>query len=159
MMTDRIAKPRPKGPSRSGKPHAARALGDSTIAPRIRFSATLLRPRQEATTAHAVTWTFLTLPSPTSAKLPSRGMMSVEGTFNGLAFQATLQPDGHGGHWLKVDQELRQAAGAHPGDRITLEISPVAQEPEPSVPDDLRQALASAHPKARAVWSDITPVA
>jgi hypothetical protein len=54
-------------------------------------------------TAKAVAWTFLTLPMEASVKLPSRGMASVEGTFNGLAFRATLQPDGHGGHWLKVD--------------------------------------------------------
>ncbi len=86
-------------------------------------------------------------------------MTSVEGTFNGLAVQATLEPDGQGGHWLKVDQTLREAAGAEVGDVISLEIAPVAQEPEPSVPAGLRQALAAADLKARAVWSDITPVA
>src|SRR5579864_4736360 len=83
----------------------------------------------------------------------------VEGTFNGLAFRATLQPDGQGGHWLKVDRKLREAAGAEAGDVVSLEIAPVAEEPEPRVPADLRKALAAAYPKARAVWSDITPVA
>jgi hypothetical protein len=38
------------------------------------------------------------LPKEASAKLPSRSMTSVEGMFNGLAFQATLEPDGQGGH-------------------------------------------------------------
>ena len=47
----------------------------------------------------------------------------------------------------------------HGGDDVSLEIAPVAEEPEPKVPADLRKALAAAHPKARAVWSDITPVA
>jgi hypothetical protein len=88
-------------------------------------------------------------------------MVSVEGTLNGYPFQATLEPDGQGGHWLKVDRKLREEAGAHAGDVVTLEIAPVAphQEPEPKVPADLRKALAAAPPKAREVWSDITPAA
>ena len=76
-----------------------------------------------------------------------------------MAFQATLEPDGQGGHWLKVDRKLREAAGAEAGDVVTLEIAPMAEEPEPRVPADLRKALAAAHPKARRVWSDITPIA
>jgi hypothetical protein len=86
-------------------------------------------------------------------------MTSVEGAFNGVTFAATLQPDGQGGHWLKVDRKLREAAGAVAGDVVRLEIAPAAEEPEPNVPADLRKALAAARPKARAVWSDITPVA
>ena len=154
-MTERMAKPRVTGVSRASKPRTARAPGDSTTASKIRFSATLFRPVATGKAA----WTFLILPKEASAKFPSRGMTSVEGTFNGLAFRATLEPDGNGGHWLKVDRKLREAAGAEAGDVVSLEITPVAEEPEPRVPADLRKALAAAHPKARAVWSDITPVA
>ncbi len=89
---------------------------------------------------------FLVLPKAASAKLPSRSMVSVHGTFHGLAFQATLEPDGQGGHWLKVDRALREAAGAEAGDVVTLEIAPVAEEREPRVPSDLRKALAAAPP-------------
>ena len=121
---------------------------------KIRFRATLLRPA----TAKAGSWTFLTLPKTASAKLPSRGMSSVEGTFNGRPFQATLEPDGQGSHWLKVDRKLREAADAAEGDVVTLEIAPAREEPEPKVPPDLRKALAAA-PEARALWSDITPIA
>src|SRR5206468_7627381 len=71
-------------------------------------------------------------------------MTSVEGTFNGLAFQATLEPDGQGGHWLKVDRKMREEAGAEAGEVVTLEIAPVAEEPEPRVPADLRKALTAA---------------
>jgi hypothetical protein len=156
MMTETMAKARPRGTSRASKPRTARALGDSTTAPTIHFSATLFRP---VTTAKPVAWTFLILPKEASLKLPSRGMTSVEGTFNGLAFRATLEPDGEGGHWLKVNPKLRKAAGAEPGDVVSLEIAPVAEEPEPRVPADLRTALAAADLKARAAWSDITPVA
>ena len=133
-----------------------RERGGSKTAAKIRFRATLFRP---TATAKAVSWTFLTLPKEASAKLPSRGQTTVEGALNGWPFRATLEPDGQGGHWLKVDRKMRGAAGAEAGDLITLEIAPVAEEPEPTVPTDLRKALAAAPTKARAVWSDITPVA
>lgn len=131
-------------------------------ASKIRFSATLLSPRVPAvagrTTAKAASWTFLTLPKEASAQLPSRGQTTVEGVLNGRHLKATLEPDGQGGHWLKVDRKLREAAGAAAGDVVTLEIEPVAEEPEPSVPADLRKALAAV-PKAREAWSGITPAA
>ena len=119
---------------------------------KIRFRATL-RP-----TSKSGSWTILTLPKNASAKLPSRGMTSVEGTINGFLFQTTLEPDGKGSHWLRVNRKMSEAAGANAGDVVTLEIAPVREEPEPKVPTDLRKALAVT-PKARAVWSDITPVA
>lgn len=137
--------------------------GESKTASTIRFSATLLRPKASAKPVsrhgESSTWTFLTLPQEASAKLPSRGQVTVEGTLNGAAFRATLEPDGQGGHWLKVDRKMRAAAGAEAGDVVTLEIAPVAEEPEPKVPADLRKALAAAPTKAREVWSDITPAA
>ena len=125
-------------------------------ASKIGFTAKLFRPKA---TAQAVSWTFLTLPKAASAKLPSRGMTSVKGTLNGFPFRATLEPDGQGGHWLKVDRKTRETACAEAGDLVTLEIAPLAVEPEPGVPDDLRKALAAARPKASETWSDITPLA
>ena len=123
---------------------------------KIRFTAKLFRPK---VTARAVAWTFLTLPEDASAKLPSRGMTSVEGTFNGFPFRATLEPDGKGGHWLQVDPNVRDTAQVEVGDLISLEISPVAVEPEPDVPDDLRRAFSDALPNALETWLDITPLA
>jgi hypothetical protein len=82
-------------------------------------------------------------------------MTAVEGTINGVPFQATLEPDGQRSHWLKVHRKLRVAAQAHVGDMVTLEIAPAGEEPEPKLPPDLRKALAAA-PKARALWSEIT---
>ena len=125
-------------------------------ASKIRFKAKLFRP---AESAEGDAWTFLVLPKAASAKLPSRSMTAVEGTLNGVAFHAMLEPDGQKSHWLKVDRKLREAAGAEPGDDVALEIAPPAEEPEPQVPADLQKALAAAAPKARALWSDITPIA
>lgn len=123
--------------------------------PNIRCTATLHRP---AVAGKAPAWTFLVLPKSASAKLPARGMASVTGTLNGAPFQATLDPDGQGSHWLKVPRKLREAARANVGDEVTLELAPASEEPEPKVPADLRKALAAA-PEAKAVWKDLTRVA
>ena len=120
----------------------------------VTFKATLQRP---ATPKNA-TWCFLVLPKAASAKLPTRSMVTVDGTLNGAAFQATLEPDGEGSHWLKVEKTLREAAGVETGDMVELEVAPVEKEPEPKVPADLKQAL-GANAAANATWKDITPIA
>jgi hypothetical protein len=132
-------------------------VGPSASALRIHFSATLLRPKATGR-GKAISWRFLILPREASAKLPSRGMVSVEGTINGFPMAAALEPDGGGGHWLKVDRRRLEGAAAAAGDVVQLEIAPVAQEPEPSVPPDLRRALAAA-PQAGQAWSSLTPLA
>lgn len=126
----------------------------SKTLPTIRFKATLRRPAQP----NDATWTFLVLPKAASAKLPSRSMVAVEGKLGAQSFQATLEPDGEGGHWLKVDDAVREAAEVEVGARVELEIAPLAKEPEPVVPPDLRAALA-ASPAALATWQAITPLA
>lgn len=120
---------------------------------RIRCEATLLRP---ATPKNAG-WSFLVLPAAASAKLPTRGMSSVEGTLAGRPFRATLAPDGQGSHWLRVERALREAAGAEVGDTVALEFGPTATALEPPLPPDLRKALAAA-PEAQARWSGLTTV-
>lgn len=140
-------------PARTSKPPSAT----------LRFRATLLRPAPGQGQSTTGGWAFLVLP--TSARLPSRGMVSVEGTLNDTPFAATLNPDGQGGHWLKVSRPLREKAGANVGDEVKLELTPLPpdQEPEPKVPPDLRKALASipgpAGAEAREAWKSITPIA
>src|SRR5438045_6696429 len=107
----------------------------------IRCKAKLFRP---AESEEADSWTFVTRPKNASAKLPSRGMTAIEGTINGVPFQAVLEPDGQKSHWLKVERKLREAVGADAGELVTLEIAPAAKEPEPEVPADLKKALATA---------------
>src|SRR5689334_9517159 len=126
-----------------------------TISP-VKFKAKLHRP---AGVDKGASWTFLNLPDEASKQLPTRSMVSVEGTFNGFPFQATLKPDGEGGHWLQVEKKLREATGAKVGDVVDLEIAPAAQEPEPEVPNDVQAAIAAAGPKAKATWESITAIA
>jgi hypothetical protein len=116
----------------------------------------LIRVKAELFNSKTGSLTFLRLPKSASAKLPSRGMVMVEGTINGARFQAPLEPDGRGSHLLVVDKTLRKTAGA--GDTVTLAIEPSEHWPEPKVPADLKKALAT-DPRAQATWKDITIMA
>lgn len=120
----------------------------------IGFKARLARPAQPKN----ATWAFLVLPKAASAKLPTRAMLTVEGTFGGAPFKATLEPDGQGSHWLKVPKKLREAAGVEVGAVVELDIAPSTTQHEPEVPADLRAAL-KAHPAAKATWDATTTTA
>ncbi|MGQ7248762.1 YdeI/OmpD-associated family protein [Halomonas sp. V046] len=123
-----------------------------------RFEATLLRPVSSGSSGTGDPWAFVILPKSASAKLPRRGRTTVEGSLDGVAFQATLEPDGQLSHWLRVDAPLLERTGATFGDRVALEIMSAAQEPEPEVPPDVQRALAQA-PEALAVWKATTTIA
>ncbi|AEC21679.1 hypothetical protein PT7_3139 [Pusillimonas sp. T7-7] len=82
----------------------------------------------------------------------------MEGTINGHPFQTTLEPDGKLSHWLKLSKALQEVAGVTPGDMVTVQISPATPEPEPQLPDDLREALA-ALPAAKSTWDGTTTIA
>lgn len=116
----------------------------------VKFKAKLLRPAEKGD------WRFLRLPIEASKRLPTRSMVSVEGTLGGTAFWTTLLPDGEGGHWMKVEKALSTKAKVKPGATVELEIAPMAKEPEPEVPQDLKKAITAAGPKAQETWNAIT---
>ena len=101
-------------------------------------------------------WTLLRLPKRASIMLPSRGMTMVKGAINGFRFQAALEPDGRGSHWLRVDKIMSDAASTSAGNTVTLAIEPSREWPEPEVPEDLKNALAAV-PQAHSLWMRITP--
>jgi hypothetical protein len=123
--------------------------------PKIRFKARLQQPEKAPKDG---SWTFLVLPLSASAKLPTRNAITVEGALNGHAFRAVLQPDGKKSHWLKVTAAMQKGASAGVDDSVLVELTPSGKELETRVPLDLRKALAAA-PEARALWSEISPVA
>ena len=125
-------------------------MTERTAAQTIRFEATLYTIDES---------TILRLPETASEKLPSRGQVAVQGTINDHEFQTVLEPDGSSGHWMRVDDELRQVAGIGAGDTATLEIESTRDWPEPYVPGDLGTALAAAPGKIQDLWKDITPMA
>lgn len=103
--------------------------------------------------------TVLRLPQTASRKLPSRGQVAVEGRINGRQFQTVLEPDGSGGHWMRLDARLRRAADVSAGDAVRFDIEPSENWPEPMVPRDMQVALNGAPQKVRDLWNDITPMA
>lgn len=94
------------------------------------------------------TYNIIRLPKEASDKLPSRGLVMVEGTINGFAFKEALEPDGNKGHWLHVGKEMQNAAGINEGDTASLEITPTQDWTEPKIPADLKEA--------NEIWLDIT---
>ena len=125
-------------------------VSQRTRVPTIRFDATLYTMDKS---------TVLRLPERASVKLPSRGQVAVQGTINGHQFQTVLEPDGNFGHWMRIDRKLQERAGLSAGDSATLEIESVKDWPEPSVPQDLKTALAGAPQKIQDLWKEITPMA
>jgi len=117
----------------------------------IRFSARLAA--QEAGAA-----SYLHLPKAASAELPSPGTTMVEGTIDGFPFRAPLDSDSKGAHALKISKALQVATGANAGETVVVEVTRVGDEPEVRVPLDLITALKTAA-KARALWTEITPMA
>jgi hypothetical protein len=111
-------------------------------------------------TLHAIDkWTILRLPEKASEKLPSRGQVAVHGTLNRRAFQTVLEPDGSGGHWMRVDAKLERTARVSAGDTVRLDIEPSEDWPEPTMPQDLKTALTAAPQKIQDLWKGITPMA
>src|SRR3982074_1151674 len=124
--------------------------GQRTRVVTIRFDATLYRIDKS---------TVLRLPEKANVKLPSRGQVAVQGTINGHQCQTGLAPDGNFGHWMRIDRKLQERAALSASDSATLEIESVKDWPEPSVPQDLKRALAAAPQKIHDLWKEITPMA
>jgi hypothetical protein len=120
----------------------------------VAFDEVLLRP---AGPEKSEGWMFLTLPEEASKAMPSRGLVSVQGTLDRRPFVATLNPDGKGGHWLKVPTELSKNCEA--GQTVHLEFEPSDVDPEPDVPQDVLKALNAAPKTAQDAWADITSAA
>lgn len=99
------------------------------------------------------------LPQEASARLPSRGQVAVHATLEGHPFETVVEPDGRGGHWVRVDRLLQEAVGIGPGDNLELTLVVALNWPEPDVPEDLARVLAEAPARIRDVWQDITPMA
>lgn len=104
-------------------------------------------------------WAILPLPKDESAKLPSRGQISITGMLNGQEFQTVLEPDGRWGHWMRVTDELQRQSEVESGDTVTVEMTTNSVWPEPTLPKDFADALKVAPQKVKEKWVDITPMA
>lgn len=100
--------------------------------------------------------TVLVFPLEESRKLPSRGMVVIDGKIDGISFQSALEPDGRGSHWFEVPESLLKKLNKKKGSTVSLSIDVSEKWPDPNVPKDLKDAL-SASSKAHKLWEDITP--
>jgi bacteriocin resistance YdeI/OmpD-like protein/uncharacterized protein DUF1905 len=109
-------------------------------------------------------WIILHLPEEASAQLPSRGMVMVKGTFNGIPFKTLLEPDGEYGqgvkpsHWFAPSKELLEKAHVTSGDMVEVALEVTKEWIEPEIPEDVKKILSTSE-KAEVLWKDITPMA
>jgi hypothetical protein len=99
-------------------------------------------------------WVIIKLPEGASVKLPSRGQVMSDVYVNGKTFQVVLEPDGRGGHWFKVTDDMH----AEVGDTVSVEIEPTKEWPEPELPKDFEKALSNI-PEIHTFFKKITPMA
>lgn len=100
-------------------------------------------------------WTLMVLPKSASSKLPSRGLVLVQGTINDEPFKYPLEPDGKGSHWLQLDQKMLKKIDAKAGDTVKLSIESSKEWEEPDIPKDLKDALET-DKKGMELWLDCT---
>ncbi|PKM68611.1 MAG: hypothetical protein CVU95_03140 [Firmicutes bacterium HGW-Firmicutes-2] len=100
---------------------------------------------------------IIRIPLASSEKLPSRGMVMIEGTLNGVAFHTPLEPDGKGSHWFELEGAFVKDVEVSVGDPVSLSIEPINDWNEPDMPEDFMKAIHDAGLVNR--WREITPKA
>ena len=108
----------------------------------------------EATVVEIGSRHVIVLPLHVSEQLPSRGMVMIEGTINGIHFQALLEPDGRGSHWIDVIPSLCKKAEISINDSVKLEIDSLSEWIEPEVPEDIMSALVTTDTLSQ--WNSVT---
>lgn len=81
------------------------------------------------------------IPINTSKQLPSRGMVMIKGTMNGISFITPLEPDGKEGHWFELSENLMMELGVTVGQTMSFHIEPMSEWVEPQIPDDIMDAI------------------
>ncbi len=84
---------------------------------------------------------IIKIPVNTSIHLPSRGMVMIQGTINGISFQAPLEPDGKESHWFELSDSLNRELNATTGQTLSFDIEPINEWPEPEIPEDIMEAI------------------
>ena len=97
---------------------------------------------------------IIIIPLSASEKLPSRGMVMVQGTINTLPFNAPLEPDGKGSHWFEVSNKLKEAAKLEVGGSVDLILEPIKTWLEPEIPKDIMDEIDKANLMDK--WNSIT---
>ena len=97
---------------------------------------------------------MIRIPLSTSEKLPSRGMVMAQGTANGAAFTAPLEPDGQGSHWFEASDSLIKEAGLKADEPAEFDITPLDEWTEPDISTDIIEGITKAGLGDR--WDSLT---
>lgn len=100
----------------------------------------------------------IVIPEKVSTTLPSRGIVNVKGTINGLNFFTILEPNGDNLHWFKLPEYLIDELKLKPNDTVNLSVTPIKDWPQPKLSRDLKSALEESD-VAKKTWESITPLA
>ncbi|MHB8129938.1 MAG: YdeI/OmpD-associated family protein [Mobilitalea sp.] len=84
---------------------------------------------------------IIKIPLSSSEKLPSRGMVMIQGTINGFSFKAPSEPDGKGSHWFEISEKLRNEVGIMVGQTVSINIESIEDWVEPEIPEDIMDAI------------------
>ena len=95
----------------------------------------------EAALSELASRKIVRIPQSASERLPSRGLVMVQGMVNGAAFQAPLEPDGKGGHWLEMGDAPGAGWEGMLGQTLSFDIHPSEVWPEPEIPADILDAI------------------
>lgn len=86
---------------------------------------------------------IILLPNEISQVLPSRGMLMARVSFLKEEFITPLEPDGKKSHWFELDVTILKQRKLPPHKPIDIEIETIDDWPEPIIPNDLMEILAT----------------
>ncbi len=84
---------------------------------------------------------LLRLPEEISRELPSRSMVMISGTVEGIEFIAPLEPDGKGSHFMPIERELLEKFNWKEKEEVAFEFDVEKNWPESVAPEDLLKRL------------------
>jgi hypothetical protein len=101
------------------------------------------------------TWSTVTLPFNVEKTFGSKARVAVKGTVNDAPYRGSAMPRGDGSHFLVVNKTLQKAAGAVPGDTLSITMEPDTEERTVELPEELKAALKK-NPAARKAFEQMS---
>jgi hypothetical protein len=89
---------------------------------------------------HEPGWHYIDMPFDAKEAYGKASRIAVNATVDGLAFRTSLLP-GADGHYMVINETMREATGKGLGDTIRVELDVDEQLREVTMPVDMQQAL------------------
>lgn len=98
---------------------------------------------------------LIRIPADVSKEFSTRGMCMIEGKIGDTDIHCPLEPDGEGGHWLKIRAQMLQLESVTAGDSLKVEMAESKNWYDPELPEDFDNAL-NAEKQLRSTWDKLT---